>query len=325
MRFVPDYTLNIIAEEAFPTAIREMEARLADCRVSGFVDTFDGEKLFYEYFLAENSRASIVLVHGLSEFTKKFYEVTYYFLNQGYNVFLYDQRCHGLSNRLTDRIDIIHVDDFADYEKDLAAFIDTVVLPADNKPLYLYSHSMGGAVCAMYMAHHPNRIQKAVLSAPLIDPVAVSLPRWFITPGVHLGGLLFGKKTKFVLSKEFNPDHPFEHAHDADKNRFMHNLNMRRSEPRYQSTPMSFGWVYQSLILRKRLLKKGLAESITTPLLLFSAEKDTVVKIDAQHAFAARCPHCRLVTLKEATHAILSGTQETLTTHLTMTMDFYND
>ena len=325
MRFVPDYTMDILTEEAFPVAIRQIEERLAACRVSGFFDAFDGEKLFYEYFLAENSRASIVLVHGLSEFTKKFYEITFYFLNQGYNVFLYDQRCHGMSCRLTDRIDVIHVDDFADYEKDLATFIDTVVKPAEDKPLYLYSHSMGGAVCAMYMANHPKAIVKAVMSAPLIDPVASPLPRWFIRPGLRIGGLIFGKKTKFALSSEFNPNHPFEKAGDASHNRFMHNLTMRRQEPMYQSTPMSYGWVYQSLILCSRLLKKGFVEQIETPILLFSAERDTVVKIDAQHRFAARCRTCQLWTLKDATHAILSGTQDTITEHIRMTMDFYRD
>ena len=66
-------------------------------------------------------------------------------------MFLYDQRCHGLSERLTERVDLIHVDRFDDYVKDLEIYIDTIV--AKNKgsnPLYIFSHSMGGTVTAMY-------------------------------------------------------------------------------------------------------------------------------------------------------------------------------
>ena len=115
MRFVPDYTLQILSEEEFPAGIREIERQLDACRHEGYISSFDGTRLHYEYFLAENSVASVVIVHGLSEFTKKFYEVASYLLRQGYNVFLYDQRCHGLSDRLTDRIDLIHVDRYRDY------------------------------------------------------------------------------------------------------------------------------------------------------------------------------------------------------------------
>ncbi len=323
MRFIPDYTLRIIGEEEFPTAIRQVEKQLEPCRNEGYFVTFDGKKIYYEYFLAENSTASIVIVHGLSEFTKKFYEVTSYFLHQGYNVFLYDQRCHGLSDRLTDRIDLIHVDRYDDYAEDLRIFIDTVVTPVDDKPLYLYSHSMGGAVSLLYLAKYRDKIQKAVLSAPLIEPVSVDLPRWFICPSVGLAKWFCGRKSKFPLSSEFNPDHPHRKSADASKNRFEHNLNMRRENPQYQTTPLSFGWNHRTLQLRPRLLSRRITRRIQTPLLLLSAEKDTVVKNEPQHIFAARCPVCTLVTVKDTNHGMLTGTYETLTEHLTRTLDFY--
>ena len=325
MRFVPDYNLEIIREEAFPTAIREIEQQLEPCRNEGYFVTFDGKKIYYEYFLAENSVASIVIVHGLSEFTKKFYEVASYFLRQGYNVFLYDQRCHGLSDRLTDRIDLIHVNRYEDYVKDLQIFIDTVVIPADAKPLYLYAHSMGGAVSLLYLSKHGDRIQKAVLSAPLIEPVSVDLPRWFICPAVGIAKWFCGRKRKFPLSSEFNPDHPYRQSADASENRFYHNLNMRRNNPRYQTTPLSFSWNHRTLQLRPRLLSRRFIRRIQTPLLLLSAEKDTVVKNEPQYIFAERCPVCTLISVPDTNHGMLAGTFETITAHIQHTLSFYRD
>lgn len=323
MRFVPDYTLNIIQEDDFPTAIRQVEAALEPCRNEGYFVTFDGKKIYYEYFLAENSIASIVVVHGLSEFTKKFYEVASYFLNQGYNVFLYDQRCHGKSDRLTDRIDLIHVDHYNDYVEDLRQFIDRVVLPADTKPLYIYSHSMGGAVSLKFMAKYPDTVEKAVLSAPLFEPVSVDLPRWFICPSVGIAKWFCGRKRKFPLSSEFNPDHPYRKSADASENRFLHNLQMRRDNPCYQTTPLTFGWNHRVLQLRPQLLNRRFIKRIKTPILLLSAERDTVVKNDGQYIFAERCSVCTLVSIADTNHGMLTGTFETITAHMEHTLSFY--
>lgn len=322
MRFIPDYTLKILEEAAFQEGIGQITKALEACKTSGYFPGFDGRKLYYEYFLAENSRASVVIVHGLSEFTKKFYELAYYLLNQGYNVFLYDQRCHGLSCRLTDRVDMLHVDRFEDYVSDLSLFISQVVTPAEDKPIYLYGHSMGGAVAACYLTRQGETVRKAILSAPMFRPTTGTV--W--APAARLGlGLLAaaqGPKTKFRLSQEFNPDHRFELAIDQSRARFTHNMSMRRGEKRYQSTPMTVGWVRESLAIGPRLLRRKRLARIRTPILLLSAQKDTVVRVDAHHLFARLCPTCQLVTLKDANHAMLSGKPEVLKQYLQQILDY---
>lgn len=320
-----NYELRIIPEEEFPKAIVKIEKELDKYRNSGFFDTLDGKKIFYEYFLCENSKASIVIVHGLSEFTKKFYEITYYLLDQGYNVFLYDQRCHGFSSRLTDRMDLIHVDSFSDYVSDLSVYIDKIVAPAEDKPIYIYSHSMGGAVTAMYLARYSQKIKKAVLSAPLFDPQIGRVSPKVARIGVKMSAVLLGKKRKFQLTSEFNPDIPYKKNLDASRNRFNHNMDMRRSDEHYQSTPMTTGWVYNSLNLRSNILRDKVAGRIKTPILLLSPEKDSVVKVDAQHIFAKKCKSCKLVTIKNANHSMLTGSQKTITEHITNVLMFYRD
>ena len=322
MHFVPDYQLKILSENEFSEQIEHIDRELDKYRISGFFNSFDGQQIFYEYFLAENSRASVVLVHGLSEFTKKYYEVTYYFLRMGYNVFLYDQRCHGFSCRLTDRIDLIHVDRFSDYADDLDTYINKIVLSASSAPVYLYSHSMGGAVAVLYLAKHPDKVAKAILSAPMFAPTTgVAFPVARVAMSVNAA--LQQKTSKFRFSAEFNPEGNFERAMDESRSRFDRNMGMRRNDPHYQSTPMTVGWVHNSLALRAIILSPRVVGRIRTPLLLLSAGQDTVVNTEPHYRFAEKCSSCRLAVLKNAKHAMLTGTPEVIAEHLKLVFDFF--
>lgn len=324
MRFQPSYQLHILEEESFHRDIQTANRELDQCRTEGFFEGCDGNRLYYEYFLAEDSRGAIVVVHGLSEFTHKFHELAWYFLHQGYDVFLYDQRCHGRSCRLTDRDDVIHVDKFTDYAQDLHLFVKNIVRPATDKPLYLYSHSMGGSVAALYLAEHPDIFQKAVLSAPMIEPLTGSVSPAFARFGLGIYLLFADKKQKFWGSREFNPEHKFEDTRDKSRARFEHFMKIRRAFPCYCTTPMSMGWVHQSVKLRPRLMKRRLLERIKTPILMICAEHDGVVSPEAQKAFAEKCAACRRVVLPDATHGMLNGSREDIEGHVTLVLDHFN-
>ncbi len=322
MKFIPDHQLNVVSEDAFPTAIREMTAKLEEIRVCGSFRAFDGVSIFYEYFLAEGSTASVVMVHGLSEFTKKFYECIYYMLQQGYNVFIYDQRCHGLSDRLTDKRELLHVDSFDDYVKDLSQFVDDVVLKVEDKPIHLYAHSMGGAVSALYLAKYSHKVKKAVLSAPMFEPVVDRVPVSVARVGLTIGRWILGGKKQFSLSDEFDPDVQYKVAYGSSRARFEHNMTMRRENAEYQSSPMSFGWVSRSLTVGNRILRRRTMRGITVPVLILSAENDTMVNNAPQHRFAERYKNCELVTIKGAAHALLASDADTVTQVMKLTFDF---
>ncbi len=323
MAFLSKEKLNIINEEAFPTAIEEITRELNAC---GRVGEFMGCKqirLHYKYFLVKNCRGSIVIVHGLSEFTEKFYELTYYLMQQGYNVFVYDQRGHGNSQRMTQKRDLLHVDCFEDYVKDLDCFIDTVVTPISDVPLYLYAHSMGGGIAALYLSKHGNKIKKAVLSAPMFRPnvknVNPTVARW----GVKTAMVFVGKKRQFPLSHEFNPEAKYKPEFDDSRTRFEHYMTLRRNNENYQTTPMSFGWVCASLDLLSRVLSRRVVKRITTPILLLSGDRDRVVELEPQYKFAQKCETCCLKRFPNATHSLLTSCESLMQEILQSVLAFY--
>lgn len=323
MRFVPQYNFEVIPEADFATGIEKIEQELHKIKQSGSFTAFDKTEIYYEYFLTENSKGSIIIVHGLSEFINKFYEFIYYCLNKGFNVFIYDQRCHGLSGRLTDKIDLLHVDDFSDYVKDLSQFVDSVVEKIVDKSIYLYSQSMGGAECALYLAQNSENIEKAVLAVPMFQPTVDVVPYPIARAGVGIARHFYGKKTKFLLSSEFNPEVEYHEKHGTSRARFTHNMKMRIENPHYQSTPMTFGWTYNSLIVKRRVLRNSNIKGIKTPILLLTAKEDKVVRAEPHYEFAKKCKTCRLVELEAANHALLASDNATLTKVLNLIFDFF--
>ncbi len=324
MRYIPNYELNIINEDEFPAAIKKIEEKLEQIKVSGTFTAFDGINISYEYFLAENSNASVVIVHGLSEFTRKFYEFIYYLLNMGLNVFIYDQRCHGLSDRLTDNIELLHVDDFDDYVKDLSQFIDEVVLKTEDKPLYLYSNSMGGAISALYLSQNSSKIEKAILAVPMFEPIVDYVPMSIARMGVAVGKLVYGGKTKFLLTKDFNPNVQYRVEHGSSRARFEHNMDLRRENPNYRSTPMSFGWIYNSLTVKRRIFRLKIINEIKTPILIISAEKDATVNNKLHYKFLNKCKNCRLENIENSAHSILVNDIETMSRIMNLIFEFYS-
>lgn len=316
MKIVPDYQLSVLEEEAFREQRSAVAQQLDLCRKEGEFCGFDGKTLYYEYFQAEDSRGAVVIVHGLSEFTRKYHELAWYLLKHGYDVFLYDQRCHGRSCRLTDRTDLIHVDHFSDYRKDLDAFICNVVRPVTNGPLYLYAHSMGGAVAIQYLAEHPDVFQKAVLSAPMIEPLTGKVPAFVAKWGLTACLPFVNRKEKSWTSREFDPNYPFERSHDQSRSRFLWNMEQRWENPCYCTTPQTIRWVQQAVSLRRQLTGKRTVSKIRTPILMICADHDETVSKKAQSDFAKNCSLCRQVMLPNATHAMICGTQEIITAHV---------
>ena len=324
MKHTPSYQLSILQEATFSEEMATVAAQLAACRQEGSFCGFDGKELYYEYFQVQESRGAIVLVHGLSEFTGKYHEFAWYLLNQGYDVFLYDQRSHGRSCRLTPHLDLIHVGAFSHYRKDLDCFINQVVRKATDKPLYLFGHSMGGAVAIQYMAKNPGVFQKAVLSAPMIEPITGSVSprvaRWGLAAYLLVGA---GKK-KFWGSEEFDPDYPFSRSQDRSFARFRRNMEVRLTDPRLCTTPLTIGWIQQSVSLRGKLTSKRFLKKIRTPVRVLCAEVDRVVSGKAQEDFVKNCPNCQRVVIPESTHSLLWGTSEQIGVYVQQVLDHFS-
>ena len=280
----------------------------------------DGKPLFCQAYDADAPRGTVFLVHGFSESGEKFREMIYYFLTRGFSALIYDQRGHGRSYRNAPAR-VTHVDKFERYVTDLetvyGAFSDT--LP---RPYVLFSHSMGGAVSALYLQKHPDHFDKAALCAPMIAPRHDGLPLWvcrLVCGFCVLTGQ--GKKALFAAGKEEGPD-LFENSCSLSRARFDYYLDLRQKQPVLAGGKPSYAWTYAALGVTRRILKRGGPERVTVPVRVYAAEDDRLVQAGAQQKWVARLPNGALSTVAGSKHEIFNAADPELYGFLDDLFDF---
>ena len=145
----------------------------ADSTLSTFTST-DGDNLaVQEWPLPEGLavRGVVLIVHGLGEHAGRYEHVARRLNSWGFTVRSYDHYGHGESGGPRGGLPTPErlVDDLAD-------LIDsTRVRMAEDMPLVLFGHSLGGLVAASLVAQRKRKIDGLVLSSPALD---AGLSRW---------------------------------------------------------------------------------------------------------------------------------------------------
>ena len=301
-----------------------VEPYLAGIGAPGYFDGFDGNKIHYESYPAEDALGAVVISHGFTESAEKFREMSYNFIKMGYCVFAIDHRGHGLSYRKhPEKYEIVTVDKFSEYVEDLNCFVNKVVKPAmGDKPLYLYSHSMGGAVAVQYLQTYPGVFKKAVLSAPMIQ--AASGP---LSPGATkaLCNLFcaFGKRDDMVfIHHGFQPDRGWEDSHDTSRARFEYYHKKRLANDKLKTSSASYSWVREAMRVIKKNLDPARNAKIDIPVLLCQPEVDTSVVSEAEDKFIKQVKNGRLVRFTNCKHEIYMSVDETVLEYLQTIQDF---
>jgi len=113
----------------------------------------------------ENPKGNVVLVHGMAEHVNRYSIFAESLLNNGYNVFGYDQRGHGYSAKTESDLGYIDKDTGWDtYIEDLKLIIDLVGKENPNDKLFLLGHSMGSFVARDFAVRNPELIDGLIVS-----------------------------------------------------------------------------------------------------------------------------------------------------------------
>lgn len=292
--------------------------------ISKTFKSFDGTVIHYTYAIHPDAKAVIVMVHGFTEFWEKYSEVAYDFYDRGYSFVFIEQRGHGLSGREVANPDLVHVRDFNDYVQDLKRLMDKVVSKIQPElPRLLYSHSMGGAVSAMFLEQYPGYFKAAVLSSPMLKISFGGFPKWQVNLLVAVAKLCHWKTKPLPNYAPFDPDHPdFENSCGTSRARFDYQFEMRLKDPKhYSMSGGSYSWCLSGMKETNKVRK--MAGSVKIPVLICQAGHDTMVDNSGQDEFAAKAPDCTLVKFPDAKHEIFNCDPETLKTYYKTLFDFF--
>jgi alpha-beta hydrolase superfamily lysophospholipase len=152
--------------------------------------TFKGIRdasIYYQSWLPEGeSKAVLLIVHGLAEHCGRYMNVVNHFVSLGYAAYGVDHIGHGRSSGTR-----VYVERFEDYTHALKTYFDMVRHWQPDKPIFLVGHSMGGLIGPVYLLDHQAELTGAVLSGPAVK----------VNNSVSPAAILAGKVISVLMPK----------------------------------------------------------------------------------------------------------------------------
>lgn len=263
----------------------------------------------------DRPQGTMLLLNGRAEFIEKHLESVEELRRRGFAVWTLDWRGQGRSGRLLPDPGKGHARDFADYVADLAQLVREKVAPTlSGGPLLLLAHSMGGNIAMRYLAAHPGLVQRAVLSAPMIDFQRNGMP---LRRALAVTGLLCalpgvaarynGRHQQAILAAHASVQaNPFTTC----PLRFARTAAWLAHDPRLRIGAATWGWSRAALRSVAVLARPDLPGRISIPVLLLAAEDERITDNAAIARFAAALPQGRLEVIPGARHELLGEADE---------------
>ncbi len=251
-------------------------------------------------------RGVCVLLEGFTEFLEKYDEVADDLNRRGFVVVSVDWRGQGASERGARDIRTGHVDDFGEYELDLSVLLQKLAAPLDL-PVIALAHSMGAHILLRNLHENKRGFLCAALVAPMLDIVLEKHPRWQVNFFCLILNLRGASKRPLPTTAERDPlTLPFEENQvTSDPARYGLAQARLREQPFLRTSGPSFGWLGAALRSMRHVDRKSFADEIATPLIIFGAGKDRVVKTEAIREYVDWLPNAEYVELEDSEHEIL--------------------
>lgn len=250
------------------------------------------------------TRGTVLLFPGRTEYIEKYGPAAREYTSQGYALITIDWRGQGLTARaMTDRR-LGHVISFDEYQRDLAALLETARAQGLPDPFFLVAHSMGGCI-GLRALHEGLPVRAAAFSAPMWGihmewwepPLA-----WASALAAPLPGL-GGKLTpRTYLDHALYVD-PFE-GNDLTTDREMWDF-MRRQLDTYPDLILggpTLRWLRAALFETRRLTRMPPPD---VPAHTFLGTHDRIVRSRPIRALMARWPDGELEMLDGAEHEVM--------------------
>lgn len=292
-------------------------------KTSGYFKGYDGNELYYEQYIPEGNKAHIVVSGGFTDASYKFREVIYYFLRRGYAVSIMDHRGHGYSYRSVEDWSKVTVRSFDEYVDDFGLFVNGIVKPAlaEDEPLFLYAHSMGGAIAALYLEEEENAVfDAAVLTSPMMEIQFGSYPPNVVSL-LEGGANLFGMGDSYIIGQGvYDETYRYEESSYNSEARYRYIHEAQTADPHYQTNGGTFRWLKSSIAATEKIRRN--ASAYHTETLLFQAGDDTTVGANGQNEFVSGAQNVQMVLVPDTKHNILFSGNDVFIPYMNTIFEF---
>jgi lysophospholipase len=286
---------------------------LPDGAVDGEIQASDGVTLRYARWQPPPGRKGTVCVFpGRAEFIEKYFEVVDDLRARGFAVAILDWRGQGLSQRALSDPRKGHVRKFAEYDRDLEAFVQNVVLPDCPPPHFALAHSMGGAIL-LRAAHQGRRwFDRIVTTAPMIALAGRPQSR---AARITAGAIrLLGMGGSYVPGGGATAINSLPFAANvltSDPVRYARANAVIEAMPALGLGAPTVAWLDAAYRQMAAFADPAWARQVRLPILIAAAGRDEVVSTPAIEQFSTR--------LRAGAHVIVAGARH----EILMERDYY--
>jgi len=248
----------------------------------------------------------VIMVHGLQSHSGWFAQSAGFLAGLGMPVYAFDRSGSGLSTAKRG-----HCDSYREWIEELQVVVDTALRRHGALQVHLVGHCFGAIPAAAYACDHPDRIASLILSTPGI----------YTQTGVYFRDMVTIGATRITGRKAYIPVHLTP--------------DMFTDLPEYEKfiaeDDLSLSFVtaqfYYEVPRARRYIEKH-ADSLTMPVLMAIAEKDTICDNPANRRFFADLPskNKRVLSYGDAEHILeFSRERETFFRDLARWFDSLKD
>lgn len=126
----------------------------------------DSVLLYGTHFEPETSKAPgavVVILHGMGEHSARYQSFARFLSEQGYAVFCYDQRGHGVTGTRSNSLSYLGKDGFRQLVRDAEQVVQYVRSIYLSSPVVLFGHSLGSFVAQSFITHYGPEIDACIL------------------------------------------------------------------------------------------------------------------------------------------------------------------
>jgi len=267
----------------------------------------DGAALRTAHFAPTGrSLGTIALLGGRTEYIEKYFETIGDFVQRGFVVATLDWRGQGGSERELDDPRKGHIDDFSQYQRDIAALIAEMTRLNCPRPWFAVAHSMGATILLEYAHSGGAEFKRMLLCAPMLDIWGLRLPgvTRLLADALDmlgLGAMYIPGGRRRALDEQPFPGNRLT----SDPLRFARHAGVIAAAPQLGLGDPTIGWVNAAFRQMRRCEDAEFARSLRTPMLLLAAGRDQIVDNRAIERFAQQLDIATLIAIPGARHELM--------------------
>lgn len=246
-------------------------------------------------------KGTVLLFPGRTEYIEKYGRAAKAFAARGFSTVAIDWRGQGLADRPLDDPNIGHVEDFSEYQKDIAALLDVLPELGLPKPMGLLGHSMGGCI-GLRALIEGLPVQAAAFTGPMwdiaLDPVkrSIGLALSAVSRHLHFDKVRApgASATTYVMAQPFE-----DNLLTRDTEMYDYMRHQVITHPELSLAGPSLAWLNEAL---NECTALALCPTPDVPTITFLGTSERIVDVAAIHARMARWGNGELRLIDGAEH-----------------------